>query len=91
MKNGRFNVYQAAKHYGLSQPTLWHWCQRNDVNEIVPSVGRPCYLGNSLEEKLKKWILEAARTGILFEFPLTTEIEMIIFTRLSNHSEPFNF
>lgn len=55
------NVYQAAKKYELSQPTLWKWCQR-DIIDSVPSVGRPCYLGH-LEKKHRDWILEAAATG----------------------------
>lgn len=63
VKEGRFNVYQAAKHYDLKQPTLWHWCQRTNVDGATPSVGRPCFLGSKLENNLKKWILEASSSG----------------------------
>lgn len=65
VKEGRLNVYKAAKKYNLSHSTLWQWCQKNDIDDSIPTVGRPCFLGNQLEEKLKKWIFEAASTGKL--------------------------
>lgn len=64
VKEGSLNVYQAAKQYNVSCSTLRQWCAKDDVDHSLPSVGRPCYLGSDLEEKLKKWVLEAAKTGI---------------------------
>lgn len=66
VKEGRSNIYQAAKRYDINQSTLWYWCQRDDVDHSAPSVGRPCYLGKHLEEKMKNWMFEAAKSGNLF-------------------------
>lgn len=63
VKEGSMSMYKAAKEYNVPKSTLWHWSQRPDIDEIVPTVGRPCFLGLSLENKLKNWILEAAQTG----------------------------
>lgn len=73
VKEGRLNVYQAAKKYELSQPTLYNWCKRDDIIESTPKSGRPCYLG-SLEHKIENWILEAAATGD-FIIPLFRYLE----------------
>lgn len=70
VKEGRMTMYRAAKEHNVSLSTLWKWCQRTDVDEAVPSVGRPCFLGAHLEHKLKNWIFEAARTG----FPVTPQL-----------------
>lgn len=59
---GRMTAYKAAKIYNVSLSTLTKWCKRDDIVEVIPSVGRPCFLGTNLEMKLKEWILEAART-----------------------------
>lgn len=56
VKEGRLNVYQAAKKYEVSQPTLHNWCKRDDIIESTPKSGRPCYLG-SLEDQIENWIL----------------------------------
>lgn len=62
VRKGTMSIYKAAKTYGIPNSTLYNWCERSNVDEL-PSVGRPCYLGSHLENKLKQWILEAARTG----------------------------
>lgn len=63
VKEGRMTMYAAATEFNISYTTLWKWCRRTDIGESTPSVGRPCYLGMNLENKLKEWLLEAARTG----------------------------
>lgn len=62
VKEGKMTIYKAAKEHNLSATTLWKWCQRDDIEECIPSVGRPCFLGPNLEMQLEKWIIEAART-----------------------------
>lgn len=66
VKEGRLNLYQAAKRHKIAYSTLRQWCQKDDVDHSLPSVGRPCYLGDILERKLMKWVLEAAKTGEFF-------------------------
>lgn len=64
VKAGKMTTYGAAKKYNIPTSTLWQWCNRSDGDEGIPTVGRPCYLGSHLENKLKSWILEAVQTGI---------------------------
>lgn len=64
VKEGKMTIYGASKQYDVSIKTLWNWCQRDNILEDTPSVGRPCFFGQNLENKLKQWIFEAARTGL---------------------------
>lgn len=61
VKEGKMTMYKAALIHKVSLSTLWKWCQRDDDEEI-PTVGRPCYLGAQLENKIKDWLFEAARS-----------------------------
>lgn len=63
VKEGRMTIYGAAKKYSIPNSTLHNWCQRSNVDELNPTVGRPCFLGSKLENDLKQWALEAIRTG----------------------------
>lgn len=69
VKSGSATIYSAAKKYGLSKSTLRNWCLKDEL-ETLPVVGRPCYFGTSLEDKLQDWILESFRAGnIVIVFP----------------------
>lgn len=70
VKDGTMTMYKAANHYQVALSTLWDWCQRPDIIDKTPVVGRPCFLGSALEDRLKEWIFEAARTGICQEYCL---------------------
>lgn len=63
VKQNSMTLYGASKKYDVPVSTLWDWCQRNDIVDKTPTVGRPCFLGTALEDQLKNWIFEAARTG----------------------------
>lgn len=65
VKEGRATAYRAAKLHNVCLSTLVKWCKRDDIDNVIPSVGRPCFLGENLEKKLKEWIFEDARTGEL--------------------------
>ncbi|XP_055303246.1 uncharacterized protein LOC129568930 [Sitodiplosis mosellana] len=79
VKEGRMTIYRAAQVHDVNVSTLRKWCQRNDIDEQRPSVGRPCYLGKNLEIKLKHWISEAAKSG----FPITPQL-------LKNEAHKYN-
>lgn len=64
VKEKNMTIYGAAKQYKVSISTLWKWCQRENIVEEIPIVGRPCFFGSSIENQLKEWIFEAARTGL---------------------------
>lgn len=62
VKERKLTIYRAAQLYKVPASTLWKWCQCDE--DETPTVGRPCYLGSLLENKLKKWIFEASKTGM---------------------------
>lgn len=47
---------------GKRKASLHEWCRKQTIPSIR-SRGRPCILGREIEEKLKFWILEAAKTS----------------------------
>lgn len=63
VKQHSMSLYAAGRKYDVPISTLWDWCQRDDIIDKTPVVGRPCYLGTALEDKLKDWVFEAAQTG----------------------------
>lgn len=63
VKEKRLTVHTAAKLYGLSKTTLTKWCRLDDLDDCVPHVGRPCYLGGQLEKVLEKFAVESAQLG----------------------------
>lgn len=62
VKNGELSVHSAAKQWGLCKTTLRNWCQKSDLDER-PKVGRLCFIGNLIEDKLEKWALDCAKSG----------------------------
>lgn len=94
VKDGSMTMYRAANLHGVPVSTLWDWCQRTDIDK-PPVVGRPCFLGTVLEDKLKEWIFEAARTGkysILFKKKVENSVLAVYFIpfsmRISNQFRP---
>lgn len=62
VKEKSMSIYKASKQYGLNKSTLRNWCAKDNL-DIIPQVGRPCFFGSILEQKLEKWILESAASG----------------------------
>lgn len=56
--DGRMTKYAAAKKYRLPQATLHRWCKLDDINDSLPSVGRPSFLTNELEDLMEQEIIK---------------------------------